>query len=61
MANYLNRPSIFEIATAYEEPRTNEKNYVDKKIGYLCNDYKNISPSEKRFTVMHPYLEQDSL
>ena len=56
MANYLNRPSIFEIATAYEEPRTNEKNYVDKRIGYMCNGYKNISPSEKRFTVMHPYL-----
>lgn len=60
MNNYFNKrqrvPSILEIATAYDEPRTDGKNYIDNRIDYFRNGYQSISPSEKRFTAKHPYL-----
>lgn len=63
MANYLNRPSIFEIATAFEngqegniQPKKDGYKYIINKHDYYINGYQNISPSEKRFAIRHPYL-----
>ena len=63
MPNYLNNnqkvPSLFEeamLGRIYDEPKDNDKNFIEKKYDYYKNGYLNISPSEKSFTVKHPYI-----
>lgn len=51
MANYLNRPSIFEIATAFEDGQEGEIN--KEKDGYK-KTYKTLSNDEKGFVFRHP-------
>lgn len=53
MANYLNRPSIFEIATAFEDG--NEGYIKPQKDGYE-KTYKTLSDDEKSFVFWHPIL-----
>mgnify|MGYP003507976624 FL=1 len=52
MANYLNRSSIFEIATAYED-RNN--GYVSKQKEYE-NVYNQLNDKEKSLLWRHPFL-----
>ena len=63
MANYLNNnqkvPSLFEeamLGRMYDEPKDDDKNFIEKRYDYYKNGYLNISPSEKRFAKKHPYL-----
>ena len=53
MANYLNRPSIFEIATAFEDGQEGEIN--KEKDGYK-KTYGTLSNDEKSFVFRHPSL-----
>lgn len=52
MANYLNRPSIFEIATAYEEWNNG---YVSKQDKYE-KVYNQLNEEEKSLSWRHPFL-----
>ena len=51
MANYLNRPSIFEIATAFENGQEGEinkgKDGYKKTYGTLSNDEKSLEMHTK--------------
>ena len=53
MANYLNRPSIFKIATAFEDGQEGEIN--KEKDGYK-KTYGTLSNDEKSFVFRHPSL-----
>ena len=53
MANYLNRPSIFEIATTFENGQEGEIN--KEKDGYK-KTYGTLSNDEKSFVFRHPML-----
>ena len=53
MANYLNRPSIFEIATAFENGQ--EGNIQAKEEDY-GRTYNKLSDDEKSFVFKHPIL-----
>lgn len=53
MANYLNRPSIFEIATAYEDGQEGEIKQKDKGP---YETYRDLSDEEKSFVFRHPKL-----
>ena len=46
MANYLNRPSIFEIATAFEDGQEGEIKQKDKGP---YETYRDLSDDEKSF------------
>ena len=52
MANYLNRPSIFEIATAYED---GNNGYVSKQDEYE-KVYNQLNDKEKSLSWRHPFL-----
>jgi hypothetical protein len=52
MANYLNRPSIFEIATAYED---GNNGYVSKQKEYE-DVYNQLNDKEKSLLWRHPFL-----
>ena len=52
MANYLNRPSIFEIATAYED---GNNGYVSKQDKYE-KVYNQLNEEEKSLSQRHPFL-----
>ena len=63
MANYLNNnqkvPSLIEEALMgriYDEPKDDDKNFIEKRYDYYKNGYLNISPSEKRFAKEYPFL-----
>ena len=51
MANYLNRPSIFEIATAFEDGKNGE---IRQKDDGIYGTYKTLSKDEKSFVFRHP-------
>lgn len=51
MANYLNRPSIFEIATAFEDGKNGE---IRQKDDGIYGTYKTLSKDEKSFVFQHP-------
>ena len=53
MANYLNRPSIFEIATAFEDGQEGEIKQKDKGP---YETYRDLSEDEKSFVFKHPTL-----
>ena len=53
MANYLNRPSIFEIATAFEDGQEGEIKQKDKGP---YETYRDLSDDEKSFVFKHPTL-----
>ena len=53
MANYLNRPSIFEIATAFEDGLEGEIKQKDKGP---YETYRDLSDDEKSFVFKHPTL-----
>ena len=53
MANYLNRPSIFEIATAFEDGQEGE---IKQKNNGPYESYKTLSEEEKSFVFRHPKL-----
>ena len=53
MANYLNRPSIFEIATAFEDGLEGEIKQKDKGS---YETYRDLSDDEKSFVFKHPTL-----
>ena len=53
MANYLNRPSIFEIATAFEDGKEGEIKQQDKGP---YETYRDLSDDEKSFVFRHPML-----
>ena len=52
MANYLNRPSIFEIATAFED---GNNGYVSKQKEYE-DVYNQLNDKEKSLSWRHPFL-----
>ena len=52
MANYLNRPSIFEIATAFED---GTNGYVSKQKEYE-DVYNQLNDKEKSLLWRHPFL-----
>ena len=52
MANYLNRPSIFEIATAFED---GNNGYVSKQKKYE-GVYNQLNDKEKSLSWRHPFL-----
>ena len=52
MANYLNRPSIFEIATAFED---GNNGYVSKQKEYE-DVYNQLNNMEKSLLWRHPFL-----
>lgn len=63
MNNLFNKgqrvPSLIEealLGKMYDEPKEDDKNYIEKRCDYYKNGYLDISPSEKRFTTKHPYL-----
>ncbi len=63
MANYLNNnqktPSLFEeamLGRVYDEPKDDDKNFIEKRYDYYKNGYLSFSPSEKRFAKEHMYL-----
>ena len=51
MANYLNRPSVFEIATAYEDGNEGK---IKQKGKEVYDIYKDLSDDEKSFILRHP-------
>ena len=53
MANYLNRPSIFEIATAFEDGQEGE---IKQKNDGPYETYKTLSKDEKNFVTRHPFI-----
>ena len=53
MANYLNKPSIFEIATAFEDGQEGE---IKKKDKGPYETYRDLSDDEKSFVFKHPTL-----
>ena len=53
MANYLNRPSIFEIATAFEDGKEGE---IKQKEKGVYETYQDLSEDEKSFVIRHPSL-----
>jgi hypothetical protein len=55
MANYLKRPSIFEIATAYED---GNNGYVSKQDEYE-KVYNQLSEEEKSLSWRHPFLAME--
>ena len=63
MANYLNNnqkvPSLFKeamLGRVYDEPKDDDKNFIEKRYDYYKNGYLSFSPSEKRFAKEHMYL-----
>ena len=52
MANYWNRPSIFEIATAFED---GNNGYVSKQKEYE-DVYNQLNDKEKSLLWRHPFL-----
>ena len=55
MANYLNRPSIFEIATAFED---GNNGYVSKQKEYE-NVYNQLNDKEKSLSWRHPFIKEN--
>ena len=55
MANYLNRPSIFEIATAYENGQEGIINPQNDGDGYK-KVYNQLTEEEKSLSYRHPVL-----
>ena len=53
MANYLNRPSIFEIATAFEDGQEGEIKQQEKGV---YDTYKTLSKDEKSFVIRRPLI-----
>ena len=53
MANYLNRPSIFEIATAFEDGKNGE---IKQKNNGPYDTYNTLSKDEKSFVIRHPLI-----
>ena len=53
MANYLNRPSIFEIATAFEDGNEGE---IKQKEKGVYDTYKTLSKDEKSFVIRRPLI-----
>jgi hypothetical protein len=53
MANYLNRPSIFEIATAFEDGQEGE---IKQKNNGPYDTYNTLSKDEKSFVIRHPLI-----
>jgi len=53
MANYLNRPSIFEIATAFEDGKEGE---IKQKEKGVYDTYKTLSKDEKSFVTRRPLI-----
>ncbi len=53
MANYLNRPSIFEIATAFEDGKEGE---IKQKEKGVYDTYKTLSKDEKSFVIRRPLI-----
>ena len=53
MANYLNKPSIFDIATAFEDGQEGE---IKQKNNGRYDSYKTLSEEEKSFVFKHPTL-----
>ena len=53
MANYLNRPSIFEIATAFEDGQEGE---IKQKNDGPYETYRDLSDDEKSFVIRHPLI-----
>ena len=53
MANYLNRPSIFEIATAFEDGQEGE---IKQKEKGVYDTYKTLSKDEKSFVIRRPLI-----
>ena len=53
MANYLNKPSIFDIATAFENGQEGEIKQKDKGP---YETYRDLSDDEKSFVFRHPML-----
>ena len=51
MANYLNRPSIFDIATAFEDGK---EGYIKTQRDGYERTYKTLSNDEKSFVFRHP-------
>lgn len=54
MGNFLRRPSIFEIATAFDNGQEGEI-MAAQEDGYI-KTYKSLSNDEKRFAYRHPKL-----
>ena len=53
MADYLNKPSIFEIATAYED---GNEGYIKPQKDDYEKTFKTLSNDEKSFVFRHPIL-----
>ena len=53
MANYLNRPSIFEIAAAFED---GQEGVIKQKDKGPYETYRDLSDDEKSFVFKHPTL-----
>ena len=53
MANYLNRPSIFEIATAFEDGKEGE---IKQKEKGVYDTYETLSKDEKSFVIRRPLI-----
>ena len=53
MANYLNRPSIFEIATAFEDGKEGE---IKQKEKGVYETYQDLSEDEKSFVIKRPLI-----
>lgn len=53
MANYLNRPSIFEIATAFENGNNGE---IKREGDGIYKTYTSLSKDEKSFVFRHPVI-----
>ena len=57
MANYLNRPSIFEIATAYDKPeRDGYESSINDKYDNYKKVYNQLNEKEKTLSFKHPFL-----
>ena len=53
MVNYLNRPSIFEIATAFEDGKEGE---IKQKEKGVYETYQDLSEDEKSFVIKRPLI-----
>ena len=56
MANYLNRPSIFEIATAFDKPNNDGYKSVSDKYDEHKVVYNQLNDKEKSLSYRHPFL-----
>ena len=59
MANYLNRPSIFEIATAFDKPDNDGYNSISDKYDEHKEVYNLLNDKEKSLSWRHPFLAID--